>query len=253
MKPSKQAPKTEENTVLLGVNVDHVATLRQARGTDYPNPYSAVTLAQLGGADGITIHLREDRRHIVDEDVKQFCEHSPLPINLEMAATAEMLDIALKNKPTECCFVPEKREELTTEGGLDVVSQQARLQEYVTSLQSAGIQVSMFIDPDLKQIEACQAIGVDIVELHTGSYSECAGATQQAQLRQIKEAAVLADSLGLVVNAGHGLHYQNVLPIASIKELHCLNIGHSIIADAVFRGLQQSVMEMKKLLIQART
>lgn len=243
---------SDNNTLLLGVNIDHVATVRQARGTDYPDPSAAVELVKQAGADGLTIHLREDRRHIIDRDVVQICRERLLPVNLEMAATEEMLAIALQNKPEEVCLVPEKREELTTEGGLDVAAQIDALKPYTKRLQDGGIRVSLFIDPEQQQISAAHEIGADIVELHTGVYCECDGDQKDAELSRIAEAARYADSLGLVVNAGHGLHYQNVKPIAAIDAFYCLNIGHAIIAKAVFVGLQQAVTDMLRLMSEAR-
>ncbi len=233
------------SNVLLGVNIDHVATLRNARGTIYPDPYQAIPLVKSGGADGITIHLREDRRHIIDDDVERICVDQSLPINLEMAATQEMLDIALAHKPREVCLVPEKREELTTEGGLDVVSQRSHLKHYVATLKQSGILVSLFVDPEERQIQASRDVGADIVELHTGRYAEL---KQQAlldeELTRLKQAALLAHDLGMIVNAGHGLTLENVQPIAALPNIHCLNIGHSIIARAVFVGLEAAVSEM---------
>jgi len=215
--------------VLLGVNIDHIATLRNARGTTYPDPFEALSILQKAGADGVTIHLREDRRHIIDSDVE---------------ATQEMLDIAIKNQPHEVCLVPEKREELTTEGGLDVVSQQAYLIEYTAKLQAAGILVSLFIDADPEQIQASKEAGADIVELHTGRYAELAEAEQVSEISRLVKGAEQAHSLGMVVNAGHGLTVENVKPIAELPHMNCLNIGHSIIARSVFVGLEAAITEM---------
>jgi len=230
--------------VLLGVNIDHIATLRNARGTTYPDPFEALSILQKAGADGVTIHLREDRRHIIDSDVERICAAKTVPVNLEMAATQEMLDIAIKNQPHEVCLVPEKREELTTEGGLDVVSQQAYLIEYTAKLQAAGILVSLFIDADPEQIQASKEAGADIVELHTGRYAELAEAEQVSEISRLVKGAEQAHSLGMVVNAGHGLTVENVKPIAELPHMNCLNIGHSIIARSVFVGLEAAITEM---------
>lgn len=232
--------------VLLGVNIDHIATLRNARGTNYPDPFDALDILQKAGSDSVTIHLREDRRHIMDHDVERICEAKILPVNLEMAATEEMLSIAIKNKPHEVCLVPEKREELTTEGGLDVISQQAHLTDYVKQLQAAGIKVSLFVDPDEQQIIVSKAVGADIVELHTGKYAELSSQEQNIELERLHQAAELAHRLGLVVNAGHGLTVANVNPVAKLPHIYCLNIGHSIIADSVFIGLEKAIAKMSK-------
>jgi pyridoxine 5-phosphate synthase len=240
-------------TVLLGVNVDHVATLREARGTVYPDPLLAAEIAQDAGADGITIHLREDRRHIQDSDVTNICSEIELPINLEMAATDEMVAIAGKLVPAECCIVPEKREELTTEGGLDVASQIDALGEVVKSLSGAGIAVSMFIDPDEVQIDASAKIGASIIELHTGNFADAADKKGQArELERLLRAVKHGLQVGLQVNAGHGLHYQNVGEIAAMEGVTALNIGHAIIARAVLTGLHEAVRTMKLLINQAR-
>lgn len=243
---------TGHHCIELGVNVDHIATLRQARGVSYPDPMQAADIARKAGADGVTVHLREDRRHIQDADVFNIRKNVELPMNLEMAATAEMLDIAKQVQPYECCLVPEKREELTTEGGLNVVSQQAYLTDYVGQLTEQGIRVSLFIDPDEEQINASQQIGANIVELHTGTYAECKGVHQQTELQRIEQGSKLAHELGLQVNAGHGLHYQNVQAIATIPELVCLNIGHSIVARAAMTGFYEAVFAMKQLMNGAR-
>lgn len=233
--------------VLLGVNIDHVATLRNARGTTYPELLEAAEIVTQAGADSITIHLREDRRHIIDADVERICQAQLLPVNLEMAATNEMLLIALKHKPQEVCLVPEKRAELTTEGGLDVLSQQAYLESYIEQLKNAGIIVSLFIDPDPDQIQASVNCGADIVELHTGRYAEFILITDQAEqeLQRLRSAAQLAHKLGLTVNAGHGLTLNNTQKIVQLPYIHCLNIGHAIIARAVFIGLAEAVKEMR--------
>jgi pyridoxine 5-phosphate synthase len=236
----------------LGVNIDHVATLRQARGTIYPEPVHAALLAQEVGADSITVHLREDRRHIQDRDVKLIKEVLSIPLNFEMAVTKEMLQFAESINPAYCCLVPEKRQELTTEGGLDIVGQKARVKEACQRLSKLNIKVSLFIDPDQSQVEASKECGADFIELHTGCYAETSSREQQHELVRIIEAAKYAHSLGLVVNAGHGLNYQNVEAIAAIPEIHELNIGHAIIARAVFSGLPEAVKTMKALMLQAR-
>lgn len=238
----------------LGVNIDHVATLRNARGGAHPCPVAAAQLAMDAGADGITAHLREDRRHIRDDDMRRLKAKIALPLNFEMAATAEMLALALKIKPNACCLVPEKREERTTEGGLDVAAQVPALTDYCARLKAVGIRTSLFIDPETVQVEAAARIGADIVELHTGSYAEYAvssGARGQA-LAQLKAAATLAHSLGLEVHAGHGLTFENVGDIAAIPELVELNIGHFLIGEAVFTGLDIAILEMRRLMNEAR-
>ncbi|MCL4409243.1 MAG: pyridoxine 5'-phosphate synthase [Gammaproteobacteria bacterium] len=240
------------NPVLLGVNIDHIATLRNARGVAYPEPVQAAAIAEQAGADGITIHLREDRRHITDRDVRLLAETIQTRMNLEMAMTAEMIAIAKATQPEFVCLVPEKREELTTEGGLNVADQLARSKDVVAELNDAGIWVSLFIDADKRQIEAAHEVGAPFIELHTGHYSETRGAEQAQALRQLQEGAAYAASLGLTVNAGHGLHYHNTQPIAAIPEIYELNIGHAIIARAVFSGLADAVRDMKAILIGAR-
>lgn len=243
---------SEHHTIQLGVNVDHVATLREARGVDYPDPMQAAGIARHAGADGITVHLREDRRHIQDYDVHNIRAQVALPMNLEMAATPEMLEIAKQVKPHECCLVPEKRQELTTEGGLNVAGQIPQLRDYVAELRSAGILVSMFIDPDSAQIEASREIGADIVELHTGSYADCDEAQRAEELQRIQQGAELAHGIGLQVNAGHGLHYRNTEAIAAIPQIVCLNIGHAIVARAVLTGFHEAVFTIKQQMIDAR-
>ena len=232
----------------LGINVDHVATLRNARGEHYPDPLEAARLAIAAGADGITIHLREDRRHIRDADVQAIREGITKPLNFEMAATREMLAIALKTKPNACCLVPEKRTEVTTEGGLDVLGHLGTLRPLIAELKEAGIRISLFVDPDPAQLKASFAAGADIVELHTGAY--CHGA--QGELERLVEGARIAHALGLECHAGHGLTYDNVTPIAAIPEIVELNIGHFIIGQAVFDGLQAVVGRMKSLMQAAR-
>ncbi len=240
--------------IYLGVNVDHIATVRQARGVSYPCPVHAALAAEMAGADGITMHLREDRRHIQDHDVERFAELAQTKLNFEMAATKEMLAIALRLQPADVCIVPEKREELTTEGGLDVASQKNRLEEYVNQFNDAGIHTSMFIDPDKEQIDACVAIGAPVIELHTGAYAECQSDKQRTiELTKISEAAAYAHSAGLVVNAGHGLTRGNVEAIAAIDAVNELNIGHSLMADAMFKGIDCAVRDMKQLMLQARS
>ncbi|HVO93671.1 MAG TPA: pyridoxine 5'-phosphate synthase [Terriglobales bacterium] len=238
--------------VRLGVNVDHVATLRQARGIDVPDPVEAALLAEQAGADGITVHLREDRRHIQERDVRQLRERVRTKVNLEMAVTAAIVAFAESVRPDDACFVPEKREELTTEGGLDIVAHRARVKGAVERLRARGVHVSLFIDPEEAQIKTAAEIGAHAIEIHTGSYCNATGSALEKELASIVSAAALARSLGLEVHAGHGLNYDNVLPIASIPEMVELNIGHSIIARAVIVGIAQAVREMKDLLARAR-
>jgi len=243
---------TESKALCLGVNIDHVATLRQVRGTPYPRPAEAAYIAEQAGADSITLHLREDRRHIQDSDLDAIKAVMRTHMNLEMAVTDEMLGIATEFQPSDCCLVPEKREELTTEGGLDVNAQQDRVRAACTQLAEANIRTSLFIDPDIEQLDAAVSVGAPVVELHTGRYADTEGDEQQAELQRIVEAAAYGASLGLVINAGHGLHYQNVEAIARIKEIVELNIGHAIIARALFDGLGMAVAEMKRLMLEAR-
>lgn len=239
--------------IFLGVNIDHVATLRNARGTSYPDPVLAAGLAEQAGADGITVHLREDRRHITDRDVEILRQTLQTRMNLEMAVTDEMVTIACRIKPHFVCLVPEKRQEVTTEGGLDVAGQLAKVQDAVSRLAAVGTQVSLFIDADHQQIDAAVAVGAPYIEIHTGRYADAeTSAIQQEELARIREAARYAHGLGLRVNAGHGLHYHNVKPIAAIPEMEELNIGHAIIGRAVFEGLPAAVAEMKRLMIEAR-
>ncbi|GGY45166.1 pyridoxine 5'-phosphate synthase [Bacterioplanes sanyensis] len=235
--------------VLLGVNIDHVATLRQARGTRYPDPVMAAMLAEQAGADGITIHPREDRRHIQTRDVYVLKETLTTRMNLEMAITEAMLTLAEEVAPEACCLVPEKREELTTEGGLDVASQEAEVAAAVERLAAIDSEVSLFIDPDERQIDAVVRCGAPVIELHTGAYADATTEQQQrAQLERLRQAAAYARSAGLIVNAGHGLHLHNVEPVAAIDGMNELNIGHALIAHAVFVGLPQAVAEMRALL-----
>jgi pyridoxine 5-phosphate synthase len=238
--------------IRLGVNVDHVATVRQARRAEVPDPVAAALLAEKAGADGITIHLREDRRHIQERDVERLREQAATKINLEMAVTPAMVAYAEKIRPHDACFVPEKREELTTEGGLDVVAHKIKMKDAVKKLQDRGIHVSLFIDPMQTQIETAKEVGADAIEIHTGAYCNVATAARQRELAAIADAAALARRLGLEVHAGHGLDYGNVLPIAKIPEIVELNIGHSIIARAVIVGISQAVTEMKDLLNRVR-
>jgi len=235
----------DNNRVLLGVNVDHVATVRQARGTVYPSVIEAAALAEQAGADSITVHLREDRRHIQDRDVRVLCRDTRTRVNLEMAVTPEMLEIALQHRPADVCLVPEKREELTTEGGLDVAGNAASVAEAVQALGGAGIRVSLFIDPDRAQLDAARAVGAPVVELHTGTYADASGPAQQQELERLQDAALYGHGLGLQINAGHGLHLENVQPVARLPHMTELNIGHSIIARAIFVGLPAAVREMK--------
>jgi pyridoxine 5-phosphate synthase len=239
--------------IRLGINVDHVATLRQARGIDVPDPVEAALLAEQAGADGITVHLREDRRHIQERDVRLLRERAKTKINLEMAVTPAMVAFGEILRPDDACFVPEKREELTTEGGLDVITHSAKVKDAVEKLQARGIHVSLFIDPLEDQIAAAKTSGAHAVEIHTGAYCNAAGAAREKELAVIIDAAKLARRMGLEVHGGHGLNYENVLPIAEIPEMVELNIGHSIIARAVFVGIAQAVREMKQLLAKART
>lgn len=240
--------------MLLGVNIDHVATLRQARGTRFPSPIEAALVAESAGADLITLHLREDRRHIQDDDVRVMRQVVKTRMNLEMALTEEMLANALAVKPQDVCLVPEKREELTTEGGLDVVRHFEQVREYTRALEDAGIRVSLFIDADREQIEAGRNAGARVIELHTGGYAEAdfQHEAQQMELARIREAAAFAASLGFTVNAGHGLNYHNVKPIAAIAEISELNIGHAIVAHALFVGFAPAVREMKALMLDGR-
>lgn len=236
--------------VLLGVNIDHVATVRQARGTVYPSVVEAAAMAERAGADSITVHLREDRRHIQDDDVKQLCANSRTRVNLEMAVTEEMLSIALKHRPDDVCLVPEKRQELTTEGGLDVASQMGAVAKAVSRLRDAGIRVSLFIDPDEAQLEAARDVGAPVVELHTGTYAEHEGEAQEAELERLRSACEKGHDLGLQINAGHGLHYENVQPVVRLPHMTELNIGHAIVSRAIFVGLSEAVREMRRLIEQ---
>jgi pyridoxine 5-phosphate synthase len=243
---------SRENPIFLGVNIDHVATLRQARGTSYPRPAEAAYIAERAGANSITVHLREDRRHIQDRDLDEISQVLRTHMNLEMAVTDEMIDVAKRVGPRDVCLVPEKRQELTTEGGLDVAGQVDRIAAACRELGNAGMRVSLFINPDREQLDAAVAAGAPVVELHTGRYAETEGKEQAAELERIVDAAEYGDGKGLVINAGHGLHYQNVHSIARIPQIVELNIGHAIIARAIFDGLGSAVIEMKRLMNEAR-
>lgn len=236
--------------IQLGVNIDHVATVRQARQTHEPDPVWAAVQAELGGADQITIHLREDRRHICDRDLRLLKETVTVRLNLECSLAEEMLTIACDTRPQQVCLVPEKREEVTTEGGLDIVGQLDRVREAVQKLQQQGMEVSLFIDPEPAQIEAAKQVGADAVELHTGAYANATGNQQAEELHHIKQAGIQVSSLEMRLNAGHGLTYRNVLPIAAIPDMEELNIGHSIVSRALFCGMKEAVSEMKSLLVR---
>jgi pyridoxine 5-phosphate synthase len=241
--------KTKQNRVLLGVNIDHVATLRQARGTSYPDVIEAAAVAERAGADAITIHLREDRRHIQEKDVESLAGLLQTRMNLEMAATSEMLEIATRVGPQDCCLVPEKREELTTEGGLDVTANLPYLTDYCAALKDTGIRVSLFVDADMAQLDAASETGAPVIEIHTGHYADADSIDAKgAELEKIIEAVAYGKKLGLQVNAGHGLDYNNVRQIATVAGIRELNIGHSIVSRAVFTGLYEAVAEMKRLI-----
>ncbi|MDD1509748.1 pyridoxine 5'-phosphate synthase [Pseudomonas sp. CNPSo 3701] len=243
---------TEANRVLLGVNIDHVATLRQARGTRYPDPVKAALDAEEAGADGITVHLREDRRHIQERDVRVLKEVMQTRMNFEMGVTDFMLDFAEEIRPEHVCLVPETRQELTTEGGLDVAGQEARIAAAVTRLAAVGSEVSLFIDADPRQIEASKRVGAPAIELHTGRYADAhTPQDAAAELQRIREGVALGVSLGLIVNAGHGLHYHNVEPVAAIPGINELNIGHALVSHALFVGFKEAVREMKQLIQSA--
>ena len=239
-------------SIYLGVNIDHIATLRQARKTRYPSPVEAALMAETAGADSITLHLREDRRHIQDADVAILRQVLKTKMNLEMAVTDEMLEIACSTAPEDVCLVPEKREELTTEGGLDVAGQQSRIQAACLQLADAGIRVSLFIDADFAQLDAAHAAGAPVVEIHTGAYADVTNdAARIVEFERIRKAVAYGRSLGLTVNAGHGLTYHNVQPIAALPGIHELNIGHAIVAQALFVGWKEAVAEMKRLMVEA--
>lgn len=230
----------------LGVNIDHVATLRQARGTTYPDVVKAALIAEQAGADLITVHLREDRRHIQEQDVENILKVLKVPVNLEMAVTPFMIEFALKYRPAKICLVPEKRQELTTEGGLDVRGQFDLVRDAVMQLSNAGMEVSLFIDPDFAQIDAAKKTGAPVIEIHTGAYADAQNPVHE--LKRIQEAAIYAEKLGLIVNAGHGLHCENTAAVAAIPQIHELNIGHSIVADALFVGMAEAVKRIKSCL-----
>jgi pyridoxine 5-phosphate synthase len=238
--------------IALGVNVDHVATVRQARRARHPDPVHAALVCEQAGADSITMHLREDRRHIIDADPFALQALMQTHLNLEMAVTRQMLDIALRLKPTDCCLVPENRAEVTTEGGLDVARDPARLRDCIAELATVGIRVSLFIDPDEVQVHAARAAGAPVIELHTGSYAEVSGGNRARELQRLQQAARLAASIGLTVHAGHGLDYHNVQLVAAIPQIVELNIGHAIVGRAMFAGLAVAVREMKSLMLAAR-
>ncbi|MEG3617416.1 pyridoxine 5'-phosphate synthase [Magnetovibrio sp. PR-2] len=236
----------------LGVNIDHVATIRNARGGDYPDPVRAAHMAADAGADGITAHLREDRRHITDTDILRLCDEIDLPLNLEMAATDEMLEIALRHKPHAACLVPEKREERTTEGGLDVVGGFDKLKPVIGRLSDVGIRVSLFIEPDVEALDASKALGAPVVELHTGTYCDKTGEARDQELERVIKAAAHAHTLGLECHAGHGLIYDTVKPIAVIPTLKELNIGHFLVGEAIFIGFEAAIKDMRRLMDEAR-
>lgn len=237
----------------LGVNIDHVATIRNARGGRFPDPVRAAKLAADAGADGITAHLREDRRHISDEDIERLIHEIDLPLNLEMAPTDEMLQIALKHRPHAACIVPEKREERTTEGGIDAEGQHNRLAPIVRALADAKVRVSLFIEADRRQLDAAKSLGAPVVELHTGAYCDADGAARERCLRAIADAAAYGVSLGLEIHAGHGLSYETVEPIAAIPQIRELNIGHFLVGEAIFVGLKASIEQMRKSMDEARS
>ena len=236
----------------LGVNIDHVATVRNARGGKLPDPLRAAALAARAGADGITAHLREDRRHIIDGDIEALMRELTLPLNFEMAATEEMVGIALRHKPHAACIVPEKREERTTEGGLDAAGQHNHLKPMIARLRDAGIRVSLFIEADPRQLEAAVTLGAPVVELHTGRYCELEGAAQKAELERLRRGAALCGKLGLECHMGHGLSYADVGPVAAISEVRELNIGHFLVGEAIFVGLEAAIREMRRVMDQAR-
>lgn len=236
----------------LGVNIDHVATVRNARGGRHPDPLRVARLAAAAGADGITAHLREDRRHIVDDDVARLAREIESPLNLEMAATEEMARIALAHRPHAVCLVPEKRQELTTEGGLDAAAAEAKLRPFVAGLCEAGIRVALFVDPESGQLEAVREIGAPVVELHTGAYCDAEGAARDEELRRLQEAASYGEGLGLEIHAGHGLSFDTVGPVAAIPSVVELNIGHFLVGEAIFCGLQAAIRRMRECMDEAR-
>jgi pyridoxine 5-phosphate synthase len=244
---------SNSNILELGINIDHVATLRNARGTVYPDPLKAARLAEEAGANLITLHLREDRRHIKDADLMALRPLIQTRMNLECAVTPEMINIACRVQPHDVCLVPEKREEVTTEGGLDVIGHFEAVKAATTQLKNAGIRVSLFIDPEEKQIQAAKDVGATVVELHTGRYADLNGDQQMQELERIRKAAQFGNSIGLRVNAGHGLHEGNVISVAAIAELSELNIGHAIVAEALFKGWQKAITDMKALMVKGRS
>ena len=247
---------TDETQLRLGVNIDHVATVRNARGGDYPDPLRAAKIAEKAGADGITAHLREDRRHISDADIAGLMEVLSVPLNFEMAATDEMQQIALRHKPHAVCIVPEKREERTTEGGLEVAREENRLAHFIAPLRDVGCRVSIFIAADQRQIEAAHRIGAQVIELHTGAYCDAHAEgryeDRDRELEALREMSAFGHSLGMEVHAGHGLNYETVQPVAAFPEVRELNIGHFIIGESIFRGLETAILEMRRLMDEAR-
>jgi len=250
---SGRPPHPGASTLRLGVNIDHVATVRNARGSHHPDPVRAAGLAAAAGADGITAHLREDRRHITDDDIERLMGELALPLNLEMAATPEMLQIALRHRPHACCLVPEKRSEVTTEGGLDAAGQHNHLVPFVRRLGDAGIRVSLFIEASKAQLDAARSIGAPVVELHTGAYCEAEGEARAAQLRRLVDAAAHAAAVGLECHAGHGLNFSTVAAVAAIPSVKELNIGHFLIGEAIFEGLESAIRRMRGLMDEARS
>ena len=246
------SPPIHPKMLRLGVNIDHVATIRNARGGEHPDPMRAAHVVEAAGGDGITVHLREDRRHIRDTDLDSIMREIRLPVNLEMAATEEMLEIALRHKPHAACIVPERREERTTEGGLDAAGQHNHLAPMVTRLSEAGIRVSLFIEPDSRQIDAAMRLGAPVIEFHTGRYAHSEGAERETELRRLTDAVALAAKNGIESHAGHGLTFENVQPIAAIPQIAELNIGHYLIGEAIFIGLEESVRKMRTLMDLAR-
>ncbi|HEX3422989.1 MAG TPA: pyridoxine 5'-phosphate synthase [Sphingomicrobium sp.] len=240
------------NSLRLGVNIDHVATIRNARGGDHPDPVRAAVVAASAGADGITAHLREDRRHITDEDIDRLMEEIDLPLNLEMAATQEMLEIALNHRPNAVCIVPERREERTTEGGLDAAGQHDHLAYFIDRLGAANIRVSLFVEPSEEQVAAAIRLGAPVIELHTGRYAHLKGEGKAAELKRIADCAALASKNGIEPHAGHGLTFDNVVPVAAIPQIGELNIGHFLVGEAIFTGLEASVRRMRELMDCAR-
>ena len=243
----------EKRPLRLGVNIDHVATIRNARGGRHPDPVRAARMAAQAGADGITAHLREDRRHISDDDIARLARELTVPLNLEMAATEPMLEIALRHKPHAACLVPERRNELTTEGGLDAAGAAERLAPVVARLGAAGIRVSLFIDPEGRQLKAAKQLGAPVVELHTGAYCDATGAARERELQRLTSAAAMAESIGLECHAGHGLGFDSVGPIAAIRTIVELNIGHFLVGEAIFSGLDSAVKRMRAAMDKARS